>query len=245
MDGSDKPTGGGAAAAIPKTIPTQAERDDLLRYHVGELRKLSGAVEEARGPLSEAQQELTAAYNQAKADLGKGYSRKILAKYVEDIQARIRDQVAEENQRAHDRAVLALPVFGKQQDLFPETEVPQETRDETQWAAEGYRLGLIGGARALPENCPARFLQVVLRGYDAGQVEAGRVWVAGQEAMKRRDTPDAGKAAVDLNGSTETVVEPDSHAVKAAERKSIAKAKESLAQIGTKAAPAAEQQVAA
>lgn len=227
-------TTGGAAAA--RKAPTQEERDNLLVHHVGKLRLAMAEVEEAREPLTAAQQALTALFNEAKADLGKGYSRKYLQVLVIDSQARARDLVDEEKRRAHDKAVLGQPVFGVQQDLFgaENDATPQEAKDAIAIEADGYLAGRRAAERKPPKGSPPRFDQDWLRGFDRGQEENGRRFLAAQELIAKRGQPDATAASAPLNASPEPTVAE----ARVAETRSVGRARASLtAMNGGKAEP--------
>ncbi len=174
------------------------EHKQLLIHHVTKLRSAKRVVDKAREPLKAAQEDLTANVNAAKADLGKGYTRKYLMRLIEDVEAGVRDQVAEENRRARDREALALPVFGVQADLFDNGASPVETRDEMQWEAEGYLRGRNGALQEVPDNCPARFEQAVMRGYERGQAATQEDLLAAASLIAKREEP-TGEAPVNLN----------------------------------------------
>lgn len=192
----------GAAASRPAVgkIVTPQDRADLKNYHVNRLVEAHLAVDLARAPLKEAQDELTNRVNQAKGDMGKRMTRKRLMGLVSMRLARVRDLVQEENERAEDHMDLSLPLYGQQVELF-DSKAPVETRDEIAWEAEGYQAGRRGLLqRDPPKDCPARFAPVYLRGYDKGQDETQQSFVRAQEAMKKRGDPDAKAGAADLNG---------------------------------------------
>jgi hypothetical protein len=173
------------------------ERRQLLVYHVDKLRSLRRIVDKAREPLKAAQEDFTAQVNAAKADLGKGYTRKYLTRLLEDGESAARDQVAEETRRAQDREALGLPVFGVQADLFDSGASPVEVRDELQWEAEGYLRGRNGALQEVPDNCPPRFEQAVMRGYERGQKATQDDILAAADFIAKRDEP-APVPAVDL-----------------------------------------------
>lgn len=171
------------------------EHSQLLVYHTDRLRVAQRAVDKAKEPLKDAQEELTARFNEAKADLGKGYSRKYLTSLLEDVTAQMRDQVAEETRRAQDRATLGLPVYGAQQDLFGEgaAKMPEEARDALHWEMEGFKRGRNGALEEIPEGCPPRFHQAVMKGYEAGQKLTQADLLAAAELKAKMGQPDAGE----------------------------------------------------
>ncbi len=177
------------------TEPKQAgslsteEHRQLLIHHITKLRGLGRLVEDAREPLKAAQEDFTAQVNAAKADLGKGYTRKYLLRLLEDGQSGVRDQVTDENRRARDRAALGLPVFGVQADLFDNGASPIETRDELQYEAEGYLRGRNGALQEVPDGTPPRFHQAVMRGYAAGQAATQADLLAAAELIAKREQP--------------------------------------------------------
>lgn len=177
------------------------EHRQLLVYHMDKLREGVRSCDKLREPLKAAQEDLTARFNEAKADLGKGYSRKYLTVLLEDVTAQMRDQVSEEARRAEDRATLGLPVFGKQMDLFGEgaARMPQEAQDEMFWEAEGYKRGRNGALDEIPEGCPPRFHQAVMKGFAAGQTATQADILAAAELKAKMGQPDAGAEPVNLN----------------------------------------------
>lgn len=200
------------------------EHSQLLVYHTDRLRVAQRAVDKAKEPLKDAQEELTARFNEAKADLGKGYSRKYLTSLLEDVTAQTRDQVTEEQRRAEDRATLGLPVFGKQMDLFGAgaAKMPEEARDELFYEFEGFKRGRNGTLEEIPEGCPPRFHQAVLKGYAAGQKATQEDLLAAAELKAKMGQPDAGEGdEPDLNAT------PDPEAQEEAIEEGVQKLKKS------------------
>lgn len=225
-------------AAAGNTREKEERHAHLLNLHVRDIRLALAKVEEARGPLTEAQEALTAAYNAAKAELGKGYTRKYLSQLVEDTKARARDQVAEEARRMRDRVALGLPVHGVQQDLFsfdnPAT--PDEAKDELAAEAEGYLRGRRGDLKIIQDGDQPRFHQAIQRGFDRGQRETQAEVEAAMLAKKAMASPDPDAEPKNLNPP-----EPGTPEAAAAERKSVRRAKESL---GLADAPPANKKAA-
>lgn len=207
--------------AKPKGSLTKEEHRQLLVHHMSGLRVAKKDVDEAREPLKAAQEEFTALVNEAKGDLGKGYTRKYLMTLLEDATTRLRDLLSEEERRARDRAALGLPVFGVQADLFGEAsaKLPTEARDEVEYEAEGFMRGRAGLLQEIPDGTPPRFHQAVMRGYEKGQQLTMEDIVAGDAIKKRMGEPDAGAAAVDLNKEEPDPTSPE--AVKAAADKLV------------------------
>jgi hypothetical protein len=219
--------GAAPEASAKKTKPTPEQHRQLLVHHMTKLRAKRSQIEELRAPLKDAQEEFTALVNEAKADLGKGYTRKYLTTLLEDSTTRLRNLLEEEERRARDREALGLPVFGVQADLFDSeatAKMPAEARDEIAWEAEGYLRGRNGFLEAIPEGAPPRFHPTVLKGFERGQKAAQEDYLAGQELKNRQAQPDATAETKDLNAEPE----PGSPEAQRAERKSIARAKESL-----------------
>jgi hypothetical protein len=102
--------------------------------------------------------------------------------------------------------------------------MPEEARDEIHWEAEGYMRGRNGLLQQIPDGTPPRFHQAVLRGFERGQKATQEDFVAGQELKKQQSQPDAAAEPKDLNAAEEPTIAEE----KAAERKAIRKAKESL-----------------
>jgi hypothetical protein len=198
------------AAAPPKATISREDHRALLNMWMGKLRLAKGEVEKAREPLTAAQEALTALMHEARADLGKGYTRKRLSALLEDVTSRLRNLLKEEEDRFQDRSDLGLPVYGTQADLFGAGDtMPEEARDEIFWEAEGYGFGRRAGERNPPEGCPPRFGPSFIKGYDRGQDENGRLMVAAMEAKKRLAEPAADQEAVDLNAGADDDLDPD------------------------------------
>jgi hypothetical protein len=220
-----------AAPKAGKAKLAGAERKARLVHHMSLLRAKNAEVQELRTPLKTAQEEFTALINDAKSDLGKGYTRKHLMTLLEDASSRLRDLLREEEQRAFDREALGLPVFGLQADLFDNektAKMPAEARDELHYEAEGFIRGRNGALDAIPEGTPPRFHQAVLRGFEKGQELTRADVLAAMEARKREQTPDAGAEAKPLN----TLPEPGTPEHEAVLEASEKLARESLEQMG-------------
>jgi len=223
-----------AAGAGHNKAPKSAEEHrQLLTHHMSKLREMLPQIEEVKGELKVLQEEFTARVNQAKADLGKGYSRKYLMGLLEDATSRLRDLMAEEERRARDREALGLPVFGVQADLFGAAGAgtPEEARDEVFWEAEGYMRGRNGAMEEIPDGTPPRFHQAVMRGFAAGQKATQDDFLAAQEIIKRRGEPQADAQPENLN---EEEPEPGTPEAARKEREAVRKAKAGLDALGAR-----------
>jgi len=224
-----------AADAKPRKVKLSPEEHrQLLTHHMSKLRAKRAEIDELRAPLKDAQEEFTALINEMKADMGKGYTRKYITVLLEDTTTRLRNLLQEEERRARDREALGLPVFGIQVDLFDNAataKMPAEARDEISYEAEGYLRGRNGLLEPLPDGTPPRFHQAVLRGFERGQKATHEDILAAAELRKRQSEPDAAAEPKNLNGAGGEP-EPGTPEAKAKERKSVAKAKESLAKLG-------------
>lgn len=218
-----------APAAAPKDTSREDHRA-LLNMHMGKIRAANQEVEAARAPYDAARENLTAAIDEARGDLGKKlYTRKRLMSYLEDLGSRLRNLLAEEQQRYQDRLDLGLPVHGEQLSLsLGDANTPQEAKDEMMWEAEGFLLGRAGKINIIPEGCPARFHQTVMRAAAKGQELTMAEVKAGMEARARRDQPNADAEPKNLDAAPE----PGTHEAKKAERKAVDAAKASLAAMG-------------
>lgn len=215
---------------------TTISREDhraLLNHHMAKIREANQGVEAARVPFDAARENLTAVIDEARADLGKKkYTRKRLMGYLEDLGSRLRNLLAEEEQRHQDRLDLGLPVHGEQLSLsLGDPNTPAEAKDELYWEAEGFLLGRQGKINVIPEGCPPRFHQTVMKAAAKGQELTQAEFLAAAEARKRINQPNAGAETKDLNK------EPESGTPEAAsaERKSVARARESLDRMGESA----------
>jgi hypothetical protein len=205
-------------------IQSDQDHADLLTYHVTVIRQEMAKVEKAKGPLdevkaevSDAQEVLTKAFNTAKGDLGRGYSRKYLEGLIADGRLRTTELADLEVQRARDKGVLNQPVYGMQPELFPGPETPAATKDDMAWEAEGYARGLRGDLKELQDGDPPAMHQALMRGFREGQRVTGERFVRAQALRKAAETPDAGAKIVNLN-KTEPTEKQKAAAIKASEK---------------------------
>lgn len=168
---------------------TREERADLLNFHLRKLKEEHNKVELARVPLANAQAAMTAQFNQAKADLGKRYTRKYLSGLLDDYMARAKDQAEGEQQRYEDREAAGLPVYTVQPELF-DGRLPAEHRDERLYRADGYAFGRRGDEGKPPDDVPERFVQIWMEGYHEGQKEIGMQLGRAAEVRKALDAPE-------------------------------------------------------
>lgn len=180
---------------MARSTLTREEKAALKNFHIRKLLAGAAKIETVRGPFDEAREELTALFNVAKADLGKGYTRKYLTRLMEKVRSQVRDLAREEAQRFEDHTDLGIPVFGAQVDMFDgkADSLPQEAKDEIAWEAEGYAAGRRVDERKAPEGCPPRMDQPWLRGYDRGMTETAKLFAAGgelSEALAKPSTED-------------------------------------------------------
>lgn len=220
-----KDQGGGEDQPAPKDhnsrkALTREEKAALLNHHIHKLRQYAAAVETARAPFKEAQDELTNAFHRAKADLGKSYPRKYLQSLMEDVGARLRNIAAEETQRFQDRIALGLPVYGRQQDLFEGMTTDTE-RDATAAEHDGYLAGRRGDDATVPGDFSI-FHQEWMGGWNRGQAEIAAEMGRAETILAARAAPEPD----DEEGDDEP--EPTLAEEAAAERKAVRRAKESL-----------------
>lgn len=212
----------GASRPMVGKILSQEDKDNLLNFHIeqiaGQEAKTDAAkapVTEAKAALSEQQEQLTALYNAAKADLGRGYTRQMMQGLVKDRSTPIKELVAAENLRASAKLALGQPVFGQQPELFPGGETPAATKDDMAWEAEGYARGRRGALDPIA-GVPPALHQAVMIAYEAGQTETQRRFLAGQKIVAERAQPST-EAPVDLSGakSGDDDLDPDKIAAQA------------------------------
>jgi hypothetical protein len=228
-----------AGAARPMVGKIRGEQDhaDLLTYHMACIRQAKAAVETAQGPVDEAKADLadanealTKAFNAAKSDLGRHYSRKYLESLELDGREKTTTLVERETIRARDKAILSQPVYGVQPELFPGAETPTAARDEMAWRNEGVLRGLRGALEELQPGDPPEFHQVIMEGYREGQEITQQRYLRGQELKKAQETPDAGAEVKDLNKALPEIGTPEHEAMLEASAKL---ARESLDAIGS------------
>jgi hypothetical protein len=215
-------------------IKSEQDHADLLTYHITVITKAQAAVEAAKGPVDEAKAELgdknealTKAFNAAKADLGRHYTRKYLDGLILDGRARSTVLVEQEKIRARDKAILNQPVFGVQAELFPGEETPLEARDEMSWRHEGFLRGMRGDLEEIQSGDPPRFHQAIMLGFEEGQELAGARYLRAQQLKQRAESPDAGAAPMNLNEP-----EPGTPEAEEAEEASVDRARVSLEAMG-------------
>lgn len=206
----------------PAGSPATISKDDhrhLLQLHMQKIREANTKVELARAPFDAARDDLTAVIDDARADLGKKlYPRKRLMSYLEDLGSRLRNLLAEEQQRHQDRIDLGLPVHGEQLSLaLGDPAMPQEKKDEQLWEAEGFMLGRAGKLNVIPEGCPTRFHQLVMKAAEKGQELTRAEVQAGMELRQKRSQPDASAKTVDLSKTEPTEAQKEA-AIKASEK---------------------------
>lgn len=193
-------------AGSPAVTTSREDHRALLNMHMQKIREANQKVDLARAPYDAARDDLTAVIDDARADLGKKlYTRKRLLSYLEDLGSRLRNLLAEEQQRHQDRIDLGLPVHGEQLALaLGDPAMPQEKKDEQLWEAEGFMLGRAGKLNLIPEGCPTRFHQTVMKAAEKGQELTRAEFLAGQNLRKQRSQPDATAKPVDLNKTEPT-----------------------------------------
>lgn len=227
---------GTTAAARPMVgkVRSEQEHGDLLTYHLTLIRKEMAGVDAAKVPVDEAKAELadanealTKAFNAAKGDLGRGYTREYMLSLINDGKKKVTEQVEHEKMRARDKVILNQPVYGVQPELFPGQETPQEAKDEMAWEAEGYQRGLRGDLEELQDGDPPRFHQAIMRGYEQGQKVTAERYARAMLLRQAEQTPDAGATPVDLNEP-----EPGTVEAEAAEEASMDRARASLDAMG-------------
>lgn len=214
-------------------IRSDQDHNDLLTYHLSVIREAQAAVETAKGPLtaarakvSEKQEDETKAFNAAKADLGRGYTREYMNGLLVDGRKKITELVEFEKMRARDKVAISQPVFGQQSELFPGEETPVEAKDELSWEAEGWLRGRRGDLEELQDRDPPRFHQAIMRGYEKGQAETAAAVQRAMELRQAEADVDANAEVKDLNAGS--APEPGTPEAAAEERKAVERAKESL-----------------
>lgn len=219
-------------------ITTDDDHANLLGYHMTVIRQAEakvmtakGPVDEAKAVLSEANEELTKAFNSAKGDLGRDYTRKYLEGLLLDGREKSTVLVRRETMRARDKVILNHPVFGVQPELFPGAETPTAARDEMSWRHEGFLRGQRGDLQELQDGDPPAFHQAIMKGFEEGQELAQARFLRAQQAKTAAETPDAAAPTVNLNADPE----PGSPDAEANIEQSVERAKESL---GVPAKPA-------
>jgi hypothetical protein len=224
--GSSTPAG----APARKLRRSPEEHRQLLTHHMSRLRAKKSEIDTILAELKPLREEFTGLVNEAKAELGKGYTRKHLVVLLEDTSTRLRNLLEEEERRARDREALGLPVYGLQSDLFDTAEaakLPEEVREDRFWEMQGFLLGREGKINQIPDGCPPRFQQTVLRAAEKGQEMTLSDVQAAMDLRQRQSEPDAGAEPVNL-----AEPEPGTPEAEAAEDAAIERAKESLDAMG-------------
>lgn len=98
------------------------------------------------------------------------FTRKYLEKKMEEMNRSPSENAeAKAMESRHDRWLGILTP--EQQKMFTEPGTPQEARDEYDWEARGYSMGLRGQGPTLPEGIPPRMDQPFLKGHGVGYAE--------------------------------------------------------------------------
>jgi hypothetical protein len=181
---------------------------DLVAYHLARLgpKQISVAaikadvdevIAEAKQRLSEAQQQLTDMFLEAKSD----------TRIERDTYERaIKAQRAGARKAAKDREVWDVVCEAAgipfQLELLGDGGTPTLAKDELAWEAEGYLAGRRGDDATAPKGCTGDNLQAFMRGYHKGQEENGLRLGRAQKIIEARATPQT-DAPVNLNEDDE------------------------------------------
>jgi hypothetical protein len=194
----------------------EAERVQLISF-VSQLISADAEVETAKGPYDAAKAKRRGIMKLAGAA---GFPAEALKERMEEM-----NRPASENEQrfaAAARHRLWLGVTSPEQTkMHLEGGTPQEAVDEHDWQARGYRDGLRGLGAKLPEGIPARMDQPYLRGHEIGRKEHLDALEANVPGGKRLREQAAQDFAEDNPGA-------GTPEAKAAERKSVERAKASL-----------------
>ena len=164
---------------------SRQERVDLIAYHLASLgpklvsvaavkAEVDEVISEAKGRLSEAQQQLTDMFHEAKADTR--IER-------ETFERALKTQKAGARKAANDREIWDMVCEAAgipfQLELLGDDKTPTLSKDELAWEAEGYLAGRRAEDATAPKGCTGDSIQAFMRGYHKGQEENGlRAWVA-------------------------------------------------------------------
>lgn len=143
----------------------EEERVQLISF-VAKATQTAAAIEVVRAPFDAAKKAHNQIFSLAKA-ANPEFTRKYLEKKMEEM-----NRSPEENARLkimearHDRWLGILTP--EQQKMHLEPGTPQEAKDEVDWEARGYSVGLRGMPPKLPEGIPPRMDQPFLKGHEVG-----------------------------------------------------------------------------
>ena len=151
------------AAGDNSRAAEEAERVQLISF-VNKITAQTAECDEAQAVFKGKQKARAQTFNLAKAA---GFSRKEIEARLTEMGRPTHEIAAEEVRVSKHRRWLGI-LNPDQQQMFTGGETPQESRDEENWRADGYRAGLLGLIAKPRFECPERFVQVWLKGHEAG-----------------------------------------------------------------------------
>lgn len=127
-----------------------------------------------------------------------GFQRAWLEAYIEEMKKDGRQRAEDRKREARHRGMLGI---GDQLDLFSD-KTPLEEQDAAYWRSEGYLAYHRGEEASAPAECPQRFIQAVLQGWNDAQT-------AVIMAMQRTaEEPPAAPEQVDIEEVVEAELSP-------------------------------------
>ncbi len=201
----------------------RAKKRALLQFHLSKINAAQREVDEARAPFDAAKDKLTAAFHDATSDLGKrhGYTRKYLGDLAAETRSKVRETARDESRRVEDRIDLSLPVAGglQMQLALGDLEgTPEETKELGRWEYEGFLLGRAGRLNYVPDGCPPRYHQAVMRAAEAGQALTQSMFLEAQAYKDEQAAPQAEVEAKPLNDLPEPGTPEHDAALRESER---------------------------
>lgn len=200
----------------------RSKKRALLQFHLSKINTAQREVDEARAPFDAAKDKLTAAFHDATSDLGKrhGYTRKYLSDLAAEMRSKVREAARDESRRVEDRIDLSLPVAGglqMQLALGDLDNTPDETKEEGHWEYQGFLLGRAGRLNYVPDGCPPRYHQAVMRAAEAGQKLTHAMFLEAQAFKDEQAAPKAEAEAKPLNELPEPGTPEHAAALRASE----------------------------
>lgn len=177
----------------------EEERVQLISF-IAKATQTGTARDAAKVPFDAATKAHNQVFSLAKA-ANPTFTRKYLEKKMEEM-----NRSPEENARAktmearHDRWLGILTP--EQQKMHLEPGTPQEAKDEVDWEARGYSVGLRGLEPKLPEGIPPRMDQPFMKGHGIGyeQYQAAlKVNVPGARRLREEAAADFAKDNPDVD----------------------------------------------
>lgn len=194
-----KPESPPTGSLEPETAPafgTNEPDEGTFLHHVRILVEQDSRIDVQKEILKGLRKERKSLRDEAKAV---GVVMGELDRAVKDAQTELVDLEAKER-----RYLLYMRWLGCPLDIGP-AKAPPKTKEEVakaqadRWEQEGYRMGILGKPRSIPEGCPPESQQDLLRGHERGQNALMKSSPLTREAFEER-AQEGGGAPAEADG---------------------------------------------